>query len=40
MTFDLISFVIGVAAGGLAAAMSAKFLGFWNKQAASIEKKV
>jgi hypothetical protein len=40
MTFDLISFVIGIAVGGVAAAMSAKFLGFWQKQAKSVETKV
>jgi hypothetical protein len=38
--FDLISLLIGVAIGGALAAASAKFLGFFQKQDASIAKKV
>jgi hypothetical protein len=40
MAFDLISFAIGFLAGGAACALSAKTLGWFNKQTASIEKKV
>jgi hypothetical protein len=40
MTFNLISFIIGVAVGGVAAALSAKFLGFFQKQTSSVEKKL
>jgi hypothetical protein len=40
MTFDILSFIIGVAVGGVACAISAKVFGFFNKQVASVEKKV
>ena len=40
MVFDLISFILGVAVGGVACAVSAKTLGWFNKQIASAEKKV
>lgn len=36
----LIAFVVGVLAGGIACAISAKTLGWFNKQVASVEKKV
>jgi hypothetical protein len=36
----MMAFLIGVFCGGIAAAMSAKFLGFFNKQVTSVEKKV
>jgi hypothetical protein len=40
MIFDFLSFVIGVLVGGAAAAASAKFLGWFQKQDASIAKKL
>jgi hypothetical protein len=40
MIFSLASFLIGVAVGGVACAVSAKTLGWFNKQVASVEKKV
>jgi hypothetical protein len=40
MTFNLISFILGVAAGGIACAVSAKTLGWFNKQVKSIETKI
>ena len=38
--FDLISFALGILAGGAACALSAKTLGWFNKQISSVEKKV
>lgn len=38
--FNLASFVLGAAVGGVACALSAKTLGWFNKQVASVEKKV
>jgi hypothetical protein len=38
--FDLISFGLGILAGGAACAISAKTLGWFNKQVGSVEKKV
>lgn len=40
MIFDILSFLIGCAVGGIACAVSAKTLGWFNKQVASVEKKV
>ena len=40
MVFDLLSFLIGCAVGGIACVLSSKYLGFWNKQVTSVEKKV
>jgi hypothetical protein len=40
MIFDLVSFLLGALAGGVACAISAKTLGWFNKQTQSIEKKV
>jgi hypothetical protein len=40
MIRDAILIVIGMLLGGVAAAMSAKYLGFFQKQVASVEKKV
>ena len=40
MVFDLVSFAIGVVVGGVACAISAKVFGFFNKQVASVEKKL
>ncbi len=39
-TFNLVSFGLGILAGGAACAISAKTLGWFNKQVASVEKKV
>lgn len=38
--FDLLNFGLGCLAGGAACAISAKTLGWFNKQVASVEKKV
>jgi len=38
--FDLISFGLGILVGGALTAASAKFLGFFQKQDASIAKKL
>jgi hypothetical protein len=40
MIFDILSFLIGVAVGGVACAISAKAFGFFNKQVKSVEAKV
>jgi hypothetical protein len=40
MVFDIFSFIIGIAVGGVAAALSAKFLGFFQKQTKSVEAKI
>lgn len=40
MVFNLLSFLLGVAVGGGACAISAKVFGFFNKQVKSIEMKV
>lgn len=40
MIFDLVSFLLGVLAGGVVCALSAKFLGWFNKQVKSVEAKV
>ncbi len=39
-TFNLVSFGLGILAGGAACAISAKAFGWFNKQVASVEKKV
>jgi hypothetical protein len=38
--FDLLSLAVGFGAGSLACALSAKYLGWFNKQVAAVEKKV
>lgn len=38
--FDIISFLLGCAVGGAACAISSKTLGWFNKQVASVEKKL
>lgn len=40
MTFNLISFIGGVLVGGVACALSAKLLGWFNKEVKSIETKI
>jgi len=40
MIFDVLSFAIGVFVGGAAVAASAKLLGWFNKQEASVAKKI
>lgn len=40
MTFNFISFLFGALAGGAACAVSAKTLGWFNKQVKSIETKL
>jgi hypothetical protein len=38
--FDIVSFLLGCAVGGVACAISAKAFGFFNKQVKSVETKV
>jgi hypothetical protein len=40
LVFNLFSFLVGVAVGGAACAISAKAFGWFQKQVASVEKKV
>jgi hypothetical protein len=40
MTLDIISLLIGIVIGGVACAISAKVFGWFQKETASVEKKV
>jgi hypothetical protein len=40
MIFDLLSFLLGCLTGGVACAISAKTLGWFNRQVSSVEKKI
>lgn len=40
MIFDILSFLIGCAVGGVACAVSAKAFGWFQKEVGSVEKKV
>lgn len=40
MIFYILSFLLGIAVGGTACALSAKYLGFFQKQVKSVESKL